>query len=256
MDFDQWIRTMPVVTRSYMLCSMVLAAAVSFKFVSPLSLYWNWSLIRRGEWWRVPTSLCYLDEFGVNFVFLLHFVYAYWRQLEEHHYMRRTADFVAFLVAAAICLTVANVVFFEGAVAFLASMLIDTVTYSWSRRFPDEMLSFFGVLEFTSAWLPFVLVGWGATLRGVGHLKYDLLAMAVGHVLWFVGDVVPHILGVRPLTPGDFIAELFRRALGGRGGAAAGADGIRLQPLQPQQQQHADGFDDDDHLHDDDRIHR
>jgi Derlin-2/3 len=231
MEIDQFIQQIPVVTRAYMLCSAILAAAVSFKFVSPLYLYWNWSLIKRGEYWRIGTSLCYLDEFGVNFFFLMHFIYFYWRHLEEHHYMRRTAEFLTFVVAAAFCIIVANVLFFEGAVAFLAAMLVDTVVYSWSRRFPDETLSFFGLIEFQSSYLPFVLLLWGATLRGVENLKFDIIANCIGHLLWFLADVVPHVLGVRPLAPGEFITEIFHRlGLGRRGlGAMAANEGVHLE---------------------------
>ncbi len=155
--------------------------------------------------------------------------------------MRRSLDFLTFVVAAAACILVANVLLFEGAVAFLAAMLVDTIVYSWSRRFPDELLSFFGVFEFSSSYLPFVLALWGAMIRGVGHLKYELVAIAVGHVLWFVADVVPHITGWRILAPGDTLVAIGNRvaaafagrgAAGGQGPAPAGGaagDEIRLR---------------------------
>ena len=136
--------------------------------------------------------------------------------------MRRTAEFLAFVGAAALCIIVCNVMFFEGAVAFLAAMLVDTVVYSWSRRFPDETLSFFGILEFQSSYLPFVLMAWGATLRGVENVKFDLIANAIGHVLWFLADIVPHVLGVRPLSPGVFFDDLFHRLGLGQRGFGAG----------------------------------
>jgi hypothetical protein len=241
MEIDQVLMQIPVVTRTYMLCSAVLAAAVSFKFLSPLTLYWNWSLTTtRGEWWRPFTALVFVDEFGVNWFFMMHFIYFYWRHLEEHHYMRRSAEFLLFLIAASICVIAVNAIVFDGALAFLAHTLVDVVVYSWSRRFPDELLSFFGLVEFSSSYLPYVLVMWGATLRGFGALKVDIVAMVIGHVLWFVADVVPHVLGVRLLAPGDFITELLSRLGIGQRRGLVGQGLQEFQQQGPQQQQAQD----------------
>jgi Derlin-2/3 len=237
MDLEQFITQIPIVTRGYMFASTLLAAAVSFKFVSPLSLYWNFSLIQRGEYWRILSALCYLDEFGVNFCFLMHFIYFYWRHLEEHHYMRRWGDFLAFVIAAGVLILLANVLLVEGAVAFLAAMLVDTVVYSWSRRFPDELLSFFGLVEFNSSYLPFVLMMWGATLRGFGNLKFDLVAMAIGHLLWFVSDILPHTIGVHLLSPWETIRTILRKRREAAAAAAAAAAAQQPPPPVPLQQQ-------------------
>lgn len=236
MEIEQFIRQVPVVTRTYMLASALLAAAVTFKFVSPLYLYWNWSLIKRGQYWRIFTSLLYLDEININFFFLMHFIYHYWRHLEEHHYMRRTAEFLVFVLAAAACIIAVNVLFFEGAVAFLASMLVDVIVYSWSRRFPDERLAFFGLVEFNSSWLPYVLLIWASLLRGTETVHFDLIANGIGHVLWYLADVVPLVLGVRPLAPGGFLTDLFHRlGLGRRQGEN---NAVHLQEFQQHPEQH------------------
>ena len=159
--------------------------------------------------------------------------------------MRRTAEFLIFVLAASACIIAVNVLFFEGAVSFLASMLVDVIVYSWSRRFPDERLAFFGLVEFNSSWLPYVLLIWASLLRGTDTVHFDLIANGIGHVLWYIADVVPLVLGVRPLAPGDFLTDMFHRlGLGrrhGGGGNLNHNNNVHLQEFdhhhQEQQQQ-------------------
>lgn len=64
--------------------------------------------------------------------------------------------------------------------AFLGTTLSSTLVYIWSRRHPDTVLSFVGLLTFKAPWLPFVMIGLSVVLHGHWP-KDELFGIVVGH---------------------------------------------------------------------------
>ena len=64
--------------------------------------------------------------------------------------------------------------------AFLGSALSSTLVYIWSRRNPDALLNFLGLITFRAPFLPWVLMGFSLVLHG--HLpKDELFGTVIGH---------------------------------------------------------------------------
>jgi len=63
---------------------------------------------------------------------------------------------------------------------FLGGTLSSTLTYVWSRKNPDIMLSFLGLFNFKAPWLPFVMIGLSVVMHEHWPLD-ELFGIAVGH---------------------------------------------------------------------------
>eukprot|EP01063_Lacrimia_lanifica_P018884 TRINITY_DN25845_c0_g1_i1.p2 TRINITY_DN25845_c0_g1~~TRINITY_DN25845_c0_g1_i1.p2 ORF type:complete len:241 (+),score=93.67 TRINITY_DN25845_c0_g1_i1:62-724(+) len=213
-EIEQAYFSIPVVTRIYLTLAVLTSGAVTFEFLSPLGLYLNLRLVAQGEIWRLLTSFVYFDTFSVHFFFHMHFLYFYSRRLEEHFYHRRTARFVYMLLFGATLMVGLASVY---NIPFLSHSLVMMVLYVWSRRNPDEHLSFyFGLVTLSAPYLAFLLLGLGM-LFGSSPVA-DLIGIAVGHVFWYIEDILPRLLG-RPHskelipTPG-FLQALFPQEVG------------------------------------------
>ena len=64
--------------------------------------------------------------------------------------------------------------------AFLGSALSSTLIYIWSRKNPDTMLSFLGLLVFKAPYLPWVLLGFSVIMHGTIP-KDEMCGIVVGH---------------------------------------------------------------------------
>eukprot|EP00754_Rhynchopus_humris_P050354 Rhum_TRINITY_DN8918_c0_g1::Rhum_TRINITY_DN8918_c0_g1_i1::g.30636::m.30636/K13989/DERL2_3; Derlin-2/3 len=206
---EEMYSAIPVVTRVYITLSALLAAAVSFEFLSPFALYLNYNLVAKGQLWRLLTSFLFFGSFSVQFIFNMHFLYFYSRRLEEHYYHRNTSRFCFMLLfGAAFMLAVSASL----DIPFLSNSLVMMILYVWARRNPDEHLSLYGLFTVSVPYMPLLM----AMLQyfGFGGSVYsDLIGVAAGHVFWYVEDILPKLVGrergasLIP-TPG-FIVSLF-----------------------------------------------
>eukprot|EP01012_Entosiphon_sulcatum_P031255 TRINITY_DN3915_c0_g1_i1.p1 TRINITY_DN3915_c0_g1~~TRINITY_DN3915_c0_g1_i1.p1 ORF type:complete len:219 (-),score=55.50 TRINITY_DN3915_c0_g1_i1:327-983(-) len=207
-DFERWYKSIPIITRIYLTLACLTSGAVSFEFVTPLNLYLNFRLVfQKYEIWRLLTTFLYFDRFSINLFFHMHFLYSYCRRLEEHHYHRRTADFFFMLVFGAVSLWLISAFVYD--VTFLSHSLVVMVVYVWSRRNPEEHLNVLGMFIIAAPFLPYILLAFSFLFAGVPAAIVDLLGIVVGHVFWYLEDVVPLITGVRVMRTPGFLAGLF-----------------------------------------------
>ena len=184
-EIEQAYFAVPVVTRVYLTLAILTAAAVTFEFLSPLSLYLNFNLVWQGEVWRLLTTFVYFDTFSVHLFFHMHFLYFYCRRLEEHYYHRRTARFLYMLLFGASFMLVLAA---QYGLPFLSHSLVIMVLYVWSRRNPDEHLSIYGLVTISVPYLAYLLIAI-EVLLGSPALP-DLCGLAVGHCFWYVFSVL------------------------------------------------------------------
>jgi Derlin-2/3 len=208
MDLEAWLHNIPIVTKVYMVAAVALSLAVTFNIASPLNLYLNHTLIwQRGQYWRLLTNFLYFGPMDISFFFNMHFLYFYSRRLEEHFYFNRTGEFIFLLVCTA-CLLLCMTSFIG--MLFLGQPLVMVINYIWARRFPDELLNFYGVFTVTAAYVPYVMIGFAYLLNGKESAKMDLYAIGIAHFLWFLSDVLPQITGWHVMSPTLF-TNLFAR---------------------------------------------
>ena len=80
---------------------------------------------------------------------------------------------------------------------FLAPSLAFMIVYVWGRRNPHVSLSFLGLFTFTAPYLPWVILGFGVLLGQSPIL--DALGIVVGHIYYYLEDVLPQLTGGRKL---------------------------------------------------------
>lgn len=201
---DEWYKSLPIVTRSYVTLAFLTTAGCSLEIITPFNVYFNSKLIMAGEVWRLLTNFFYFGNLGVDFVFHMFFLLKYCKSLEEGSFRGRSADFLWMLLLGGTLMTaVAPVVNIQ----FLGSSLTFMMVYVWGRRHQYVNLSFLGVFNFTAPYLPWVLLAVSLVL-GQSPVV-DLLGMAAGHVYYFLEDVYPRMTGRRPLKTPGFVKALF-----------------------------------------------
>jgi len=122
------------------------------------------------------TTFLYFGPLNLDLVFRVFFHQRYSRLLEEAsgHSPANFSWLLAF--ASTSLLLIASFLSIE----FLGSGLSSTLVYIWSRRNPDTMLSFLGLLVFKAPWLPWVLMGVSYLVHGTVP-KDEICGIIVGH---------------------------------------------------------------------------
>ncbi|CAH0398344.1 unnamed protein product [Chilo suppressalis] len=196
----------PPVTRAYTTACVVTTLAVQLDLVSPFQLYFNPILIlKRYELWRLITTFLFFGNLGFNFFFNMVFTYRYCRMLEEGSFRGRTADFIVMFVFGGVLMIMCA--FFVN-LLFLGQAFTIMIVYVWSRRNVFVRMNFFGLMNFQAPYLPWVLLGFSVLLGNA--ISVDLVGMAIGHIYFFMEDVLPRQRGGQKFlkTP-KFLKKLF-----------------------------------------------
>jgi len=196
--FEDWYKNMAPITRAYMTLAAATTIGCHLEIVSPFTFYFNYALVRENmELWRLFTNFLFFGMFGLDFVFNMFFLVRYARMLEEGSFRGRTADF-AFMLLFGSILLLAVAPYIN--MPFMGPSLTFMLVYVWGRRNPHVQMSFLGLFRFTAPYLPWVLLLFTFLLSHSAVV--DVLGIAVGHVYYYLEDVVPRMYGYRLLrTP-------------------------------------------------------
>ncbi|KAI3634726.1 hypothetical protein MIR68_007107 [Amoeboaphelidium protococcarum] len=213
MPIEQWYFDIPPITRWYSTAVVATTFLCQIDVINPFQLYFNMdAIIKSNEYWRLITNFLYFGSFGIDFVFYLFFLVRYCRMLEEGSFRGRSADYLWFIMlTAAILLCIAPWTH----LMFLGSPLTFTLTYLWSRRNPDIVVSFLGLLDFKAPYMPFVMLTFSFVLGGKLPLG-DLLGICIGHFYYFFEDVYPRLPqsnGVHYLRAPDILKAAFHEQI-------------------------------------------
>jgi len=185
-----WYHEIPVITRVYLTASVVTTAACALELVSPFSLYFNAGLVfYKFQVWRLFTNFFFFGALGLDFLFHMFFLVRYCRLLEEGSFRGRTADFLVMLLFGGALMCV--VAPFINVPPFLGSSLAFMMVYVWGRRNEFVRMSFLGLFQFRAPYLPWVLLGFSVMLGNSPVI--DLIGIGVGHIYFFLEDVLPAI---------------------------------------------------------------
>ncbi|XP_041978932.1 derlin-2 [Aricia agestis] len=204
--FLQEYMLIPPVTRVYTTACVITTLAVQLDLVSPFTLYFNPILIlSRFQIWRAITTFLFFGNLGFNFFFNIIFTYRYCRMLEEGSFRGRTADFVVMFVFGGVLMILCA--FFVN-LLFLGQAFTVMIVYIWSRRNVFVRMNFFGLMNFQAPYLPWVLLGFSVLLGN--SISVDLVGMAIGHIYFFLEDVLPRQRGGQKIlkTP-KFLKRIF-----------------------------------------------
>lgn len=202
---EEWWKSIPPITRTYISLAVITTGAVSLDVVTPFKLYLNWELVfKKVHIWRVLTNFLYFGNLSLDFLFHMFFLYRYCKMLETHSFRGRTADFLYMLMfGAALLLLVSPMTSIE----FLGPSLTFMMVYVWARRNSRQPMNFLGLLNFRAPYLPWVLLLFSFVLGSSPSM--DLLGVFAGHVYYYMADVYPAMAGVALLKTPRILQLLF-----------------------------------------------
>jgi Derlin-2/3 len=191
---EQWFYEMPVCTRWWMTAALSASVLVQCRILSPFQLFYSVrtvffksqvcfpsSIVPRRpltplQYWRLVTTFFYFGPLSLDLLYHIFFLQRYSRLLEESS-GRSPAHFSWLLTFASSLLLCIAPIF---SMAFLGSALSSTLIYIWSRKNPDTLLSFLGLLVFKAPYLPWVLLCFSLIMHGTVP-KDEMCGIVVGH---------------------------------------------------------------------------
>ena len=204
---EQWYRDIPPITKIYTIGTAITALALQFGYTTPYQLYYHPDLILyKGQLWRLFSTFLYFGPFGIDFLFHTFFMMRYFRSLEEGWYRDKKADFCFLITFGMILFLILGPIF---GMVFLGTPLVFMMVYIWGRRNPYLMMSFLGLFTFTAPYLPWVLLGFSLIISKSFPVG-DFIGIIVGHLYYFLNDVLPRTHALRPLDTPIFFKRLFR----------------------------------------------
>jgi Derlin-2/3 len=160
--------------------------------------------------WRLATNLFFIAPFSIKFAFELVWLIQYGTILEKQSYMFNPADFVFMLLFSAGVLTAISMLIPQLGMVFNASPMIFMLVYVYSRNFPNQQTSIWGLVTIQTFYLPFAFLA--LTVIQGGDPIPDLLGIFVGHLWWYLTDLYPrqsgrHLLAT-PRWVQQFVASI------------------------------------------------
>ncbi|KAI9665585.1 MAG: hypothetical protein M1829_005664 [Trizodia sp. TS-e1964] len=203
---ETWFWEMPVCTRVWTTAAVVTSILVQCHVITPWQLYYSFrTVFVKSQYWRLLTNFIYFGPPSIDLVFHIFFLQRYSRLIEMSS-GPSPAHFSWLLLYATTTLIVLSPL---TSMAFLGSSLSSTLVYIWSRRNPDTLLSFFGLVTFTAPYLPWVLMAFSLVINS-NVPKNEIMGVIVGHVWYFFSDLYPvDSNGSRPLDPPAWWCRLF-----------------------------------------------
>jgi Derlin-2/3 len=220
-SLQSWFAAMPMVTKTFFLGTLLTGAMVSFNMLSPASCVFVWEAIRRRfEIWRLVTPYFFAGGFSFNFAMHLYLLYQNCLRYEANPYNTgaggSSADFLWMLILAAGVHTVLAYIF---EFMIFSESILYVIMYVWSRREPDGRMSMFG-FKFQAVYLPWIYMG--IRLIMGGSVVMPLVGVGIGHVYFFLAEVMPLSHGRSVIVTPDFCIKLMNWYTGqsSRGGRA------------------------------------
>lgn len=188
------LEQLPTITKVWFCAALIMTAAVSFNLVLPVQIAYLWPYIwHKFEIWRFLTCFTFLGKFSLGFLFqvmmLVNFSWGYETKpfrVDGGHREGTSADYAfTLLFCAALHLVIAYLI----NVPFLAQFLLYSITYIWSRKNPDEVVTLMFGIRCTGLYLPWYFMAFGVCL---GHsLTSHLIGVFVGHIFYYVTQIKP-----------------------------------------------------------------
>lgn len=205
--FQDWFNGIPIVTKTLTLTTFMAGALATFGWISPVAMVLHFPSIKNNfEIWRLFTPFIFAGTFSFQFLIHMFVLYENCRRYETNPFNTgaggNSADFIyMILVSMAILIVVGY--YFD--LMVLSEALLYVVVYVWSRRDPEILVNIFGV-KFKSLYLPWAYVALKIVMGS--SAANALVGIAVGHVYYFLVDVLPRSHGVNVIVTPKFCIDI------------------------------------------------
>lgn len=156
--------------------------------------------------WRLFTHLFFIAPFSMNFLFNMLWLLQYGQILEKQTFAFAPADMVYMLLFGGTLLTAVSLLIPSLGMTFNAAPLIFMLIYVYSRNFPNQNASIWGLFTIQTFYLPFAFLGVTVVLGG--DPIPDIVGMVIGHLYWFLTEIYPSQGGRNWLETPDWLKQV------------------------------------------------
>lgn len=212
-SFQSWFQSVPLITKVFLVGTLVTGAGLSFKFLDGSSLVLIWPLITdRFQIWRLITPFFFAGPFSFNFALHTLVLYENCKRYETNPFNTgaggNTADFLWMLCITMSVLLLLSYIF---GLYVLSEPILYVIMYVWSRRDPEIVLNIWG-FRFKAMYLPWVYIAIRLVMGGA--ITEPLMGVAVGHLYFFLVEVMPRVHGVNLIKTPKFCVDVVKWATG------------------------------------------
>lgn len=188
------LEQLPSITKVWFIACFLMTAAVSFNVLAWQQIAYDWpSIWHKFEIWRFLTGFMFLGKFSLGFLFqimmLVNFSWGYETnpfRTDGGRGAGTSADYAATLIFCGVLDLVVGYLLGE---VFLARHLLYSLTYIWSRKNPDEVVSLMFGIKCTGLYLPWYFMAFSVCL-GQGITPH-LVGVVIGHIFYYITQIKP-----------------------------------------------------------------
>jgi len=194
---------------------MVVTLSGNLGVVSPRNFLFSLDAIKDNfQVWRILTCFLYVGSFEINTLISMYLLVQFSKQYEKGGPFNTgagggTADYAfALIFAAVVMLVTAPIVrtYIIPLGSIYTKNLIYYVLYVWSKRNPTAQANIWGI-PVPAIYLPFAYVA--LTMFMGNPIHFMLHGIAIGHIYYFLVDVVPAVYGKDVLHTPQFLIDYF-----------------------------------------------
>jgi len=203
---EEWYRTLPPVTKIWWTGAIVATILATLGVLNPLWIMMDYDLaFGKFHVWRLLTNFFFFGGFSMPFIFNVVLLVRYSGMLEEKfgrdvHGTAAMLTMMTFSVVATMFLGW----LINPRELFYGHTLLFVVIYVWSRSDPFAEVNFYG-FSFRQWHTPFLILLMGILFGG--DPKQNLIGIFIGHLYYFLTDLVPRNYGKTLLWTPEFAVD-------------------------------------------------
>jgi Derlin-2/3 len=205
-------RALPFVTRCWFGATIVITLAANFEIISPMQILYIWPRIKNNfELWRIVTSFCYAGPFEFSTMISMYMMVQFSKQYEAGGPFNTgagggTADYAFMILFGMLTMLITYPIIPVMLPPVFCRNLIYYVLYVWSKRNPTSQANIWG-FPLQAIYLPFAYLAMSVFM---GNSYMDQLhGLAIGHIYYFMVDVIPQVYGKDVLKTPKFMVDYF-----------------------------------------------
>lgn len=162
------------------------------------------------QFWRLFTNFFFMGKFSINWIVRFLWLLQYGTIVEGQTFQFEPAGFVFLMLFGMVsmlgisfaCWALLNMPFY-----FNGSTMVFMLLYVWSRQFPDQQVSIYGLFKVLSFYVPFIWIGIDFLISG--GIPWDSVAgIFIGHMHYYLTNLYPAVSGRNVLKTPTFLANL------------------------------------------------
>lgn len=248
---EAWFQSIPFITRYWFALTCITTLSGNLGLVGIDKIVFMWEPLKDNfEVWRLFTPFLYMGQFSLPMLFGLYLLVEYSKRYEMGTGFNTgagggTADYAFAMMFGVVVILLSYPLLADKMMPIFAKNLTYYVLYAWTKRYPTVQVNIWG-FPVQALHLPFALLG---LTMCMGNPFVDMMhGFAIGHLYYFLVDVVPVVYNKDVLRTPQFLIDYFGvgtyqpeptptqntgRTMGASGGSVFNAPGRVNPPANP-----------------------